>query len=60
MDGFPFQVLEYFLYKSSLLFPKFVFLFPGMELLFETGKVRNVYPVTVWVSGVSQTAKTEV
>ena len=69
MVGFPFQVLGVFslqkfssflLNSFSLLRSGLVFYFYGTELLFETGKVRNVYPVTVLVSGVSQTAKTEV
>ena len=69
MVGFPFQVLEYFRYKVPFFSLKFVFppsswaeisYFLEPERLFGTGKVRIVYPVTVWVSGVSQTAKTEV
>ena len=49
MVGFPFQVLGVFSLQKSLLFSNFVFppsswagfLFPGMELLFETGKVSD-------------------
>ena len=69
MVGFPFQVLEYFRYKSSIFPPKFVFppsswagflFFWDRKYCLRRGKFLIVYPVTVWVSGVSQTAKTEV
>ena len=50
MERFPFQVLEYFRFKSSIFFslssfsllrPGLNFYFSGMELLFETGKVSD-------------------
>ena len=54
------KVLFFFLNSFSILRPGLDFYFLGWNYCLRRGKFRIVYPVTVWVSGVSQTAKTEV